>query len=235
MDSTLHQGTFGFVEASSSKLGNEMPKCGDDTKNTECRSYPSSGRSSTADVDEIDHAKSCAIESGDALPTVKHVGGKVQFCSEFAQEAFSKLTKRQAEYICTYLETTSPSLTAKRLGLTSAKTCGKEIKRIATAKLRFASLAEMLRDAGVTADRTTASQKQLMQQLEEQGYRCSLTGIKLTPETARLDHKHPVAEGGEHAIENLHWVTDDVNKAKGTMSVDAFVSMCISVADWARR
>lgn len=163
------------------------------------------------------------------------MGGKVQFRSLFAQEAFGKLTNRQVEYISTYLETTSPSLTAKRLCLASAKTCGKELKRIATDKLGFASVAEMRRDAGVTADRSTASQKQLMQQLEEQGYRCSLTGIKLTPETARLDHKHPVTEGGEHLIDNLHWVIDDVNKAKGTMSVDSFVSMCIAVADWARR
>lgn len=80
-----------------------------------------------------------------------------------------------------------------------------------------------------------ATAGELMSRLQLQQFRCALTGDRLTPEVARCDHVIPVSEGGSNRIDNLQWVTDDVNRAKGVMSQDAFISMCIKVAKWARR
>jgi hypothetical protein len=86
---------------------------------------------------------------------------------------------------------------------------------------------------GKRYEKATASQ--LMSLLQLQQFRCALTGVMLTPELARCDHVVPVSDGGTNQLENLQWVTEDVNKAKGVMSQDAFIAMCIQVADWARR
>jgi len=86
---------------------------------------------------------------------------------------------------------------------------------------------------GERHEKATASQ--LMSLLQLQQFRCALTGVMLTPEIARCDHIAPVSDGGTNQLENLQWVTEDVNKAKGVMSQDAFIAMCIQVADWARR
>ena len=69
----------------------------------------------------------------------------------------------------------------------------------------------------------------LLKLIESQDYRCALTGRELTPETAALDHKQPRADGGENEPDNLWWVHQDVNRAKGTMAVEAFVDMCRDV------
>lgn len=80
-----------------------------------------------------------------------------------------------------------------------------------------------------------ATAAELMSSLQLQQFRCALTGEMLTPEVARCDHVIPVSEGGSNRIENLQWVTDDVNRAKGVMCQDQFISMCIKVAKWAQR
>jgi 5-methylcytosine-specific restriction endonuclease McrA len=69
-----------------------------------------------------------------------------------------------------------------------------------------------------------------MQMLKAQEFRCSLTGVVLTPETARLDHVVPVSQGGTDDIENLQWVHMDANAAKGTMDQDQFILLCRRVA-----
>jgi hypothetical protein len=66
--------------------------------------------------------------------------------------------------------------------------------------------------------------------LEAQQFRCAITGTELTPENMALDHKVSVAEGGEHAMENLQWIMSDVNRMKGTMSQEKFVELCCMVA-----
>jgi len=80
-----------------------------------------------------------------------------------------------------------------------------------------------------------ATAAELMSMLQLQQFRCALTGEILTPETSRCDHVIPVSEGGSNRIENLQWVTEDVNRAKGVMSQDQFISMCIKVANWVQR
>lgn len=75
----------------------------------------------------------------------------------------------------------------------------------------------------------TIKARDLLGMLDAQQYRCALTGRDLTPETASLDHKQPIARGGEHAIHNLWIVHQHINAAKGTMTVEEFVAMCVDV------
>jgi len=71
--------------------------------------------------------------------------------------------------------------------------------------------------------------KMILELVEHQRFRCALSGRKLTPETASLDHIVPLSRGGEHNLSNL-WVLDhQVNMAKGTLMVDDFVAMCREV------
>lgn len=75
--------------------------------------------------------------------------------------------------------------------------------------------------------------KRLREILERQGYRCALTGIELTPETANVDHIVPLSRGGPHAPSNAQVILDYVNKAKGTMTNEEFIEMCCAVAAFA--
>jgi len=73
----------------------------------------------------------------------------------------------------------------------------------------------------------------LLKLVESQGYRCALTGWKLSPKLASIDHIHPLSKGGSHTIENAQVVHRLVNTAKGTLSNDEFISLCIAVASFA--
>lgn len=79
-----------------------------------------------------------------------------------------------------------------------------------------------------TGDNTEGSVRQsdLMSLVESQQYRCALSGIELTPQTAALDHIVPVASGGEHTIANLQWLNCEVNRMKGMLSIETFVDIC---------
>lgn len=80
--------------------------------------------------------------------------------------------------------------------------------------------------------RAVISRIALLGLIESQGYRCALTGRQLKPETASLDHKVPLGRGGEHAIENIWIVHEDVNRAKGTMTAEEFVALCHEVVSY---
>ena len=69
----------------------------------------------------------------------------------------------------------------------------------------------------------------LLRQLEKQGYRCALTGEALTPENAGLDHKTPISRGGSHSISNVEIITQRVNAAKGSMTREEFIQLCMDV------
>ena len=66
--------------------------------------------------------------------------------------------------------------------------------------------------------------------IESPDYRCALTGRELTPQTADADHMMPASRGGEHEIENIQILHMDVNRAKGTMTTEEFVQMCVEIA-----
>ena len=68
--------------------------------------------------------------------------------------------------------------------------------------------------------------------LERQGYRCALSGEELTPETCSLDHIVPLSKGGKHALENIHLITNELNRMKGQMTLHEFRLMCAKVATW---
>ena len=78
----------------------------------------------------------------------------------------------------------------------------------------------------------TVTARMIMKLVEQQNFRCAISGRELTPESASLDHIVPLGRGGEHGIENV-WVVDHrVNSAKGTMLCDEFVDMCRDVVEY---
>lgn len=76
--------------------------------------------------------------------------------------------------------------------------------------------------------------RRLLHLLQQQHYRCALSGRELTPDNCSLDHVVPVSRGGSHTLDNVHLVVREVNAAKGTMSQDEFIAMCIDVVEHAR-
>jgi 5-methylcytosine-specific restriction endonuclease McrA len=78
---------------------------------------------------------------------------------------------------------------------------------------------------------TRLSQKQILELLRCQDYRCALTGRLLTPETASLDHRVPLSRGGPNTMDNVIIVHRSVNRAKGTLLVEEFIAMCQEVVD----
>lgn len=62
--------------------------------------------------------------------------------------------------------------------------------------------------------------------LADQDYRCALSGRRLTPQRAALDHIVPVSRGGEHRIGNAQVLDKLVNRAKGTLTNEEFIRLC---------
>lgn len=87
---------------------------------------------------------------------------------------------------------------------------------------------------GTIQKRKKAGRKELRNLIESQQYRCALSGVVLTPDTAELDHKIAVANGGDHSIENLQVVHVDVNRMKSAMGNDEFIRWCKLIAQWTR-
>lgn len=83
-----------------------------------------------------------------------------------------------------------------------------------------------------TMEVTTA---QIIALLESQAYRCALTGTKLTPHTAMLDHMLPISRGGENSMENIQVLRSDINRTKGTLTNEEFVDICREVVAHADR
>lgn len=71
--------------------------------------------------------------------------------------------------------------------------------------------------------------KQILEMIRSQHHRCAISGRELTPETASLDHIHPLSRGGSHEPSNLCIVEHLVNSAKGTMTLEEFVALCRDV------
>lgn len=80
-----------------------------------------------------------------------------------------------------------------------------------------------------TGNRVTA--KQIREMVDRQGYRCKLTGWKLTPEVSEADHIIPVSRGGKNSIDNLQIVHRLANASKRNMSQEEFVSLCCAVSE----
>ena len=83
--------------------------------------------------------------------------------------------------------------------------------------------------------RGAISQRKIRELLEWQRYRCALTGGKLSPETASIDHIKPIAIGGGHVMENLQIVHRKVNHMKGRLTEDEFRLWCGRVVRHGRK
>ena len=73
--------------------------------------------------------------------------------------------------------------------------------------------------------------RKLRERIEQIGWRCELSGAKLTPDTFSLDHIIPLARGGSHNASNIQFVHPVINAMKGTLSMQEFVGWCKLVAD----
>jgi 5-methylcytosine-specific restriction endonuclease McrA len=73
-------------------------------------------------------------------------------------------------------------------------------------------------------DRPTA--KRIRRLVEMQDFRCAVTGLKLEPEDANLDHIVPIAAGGKHVMGNVQIVHKVINQMKSTLPQDEFLEWC---------
>lgn len=83
-------------------------------------------------------------------------------------------------------------------------------------------------------EETEITQRFLMDLIEQQEYRCKLSGVELTPDTATLDHLNSVSSGGGHTAGNVAWVHSEINRMKGQLSVEEFVALCRKVVQYTR-
>jgi hypothetical protein len=77
-----------------------------------------------------------------------------------------------------------------------------------------------------------ATAADLKRTLVAQDFRCALSGQELTLDNVTIDHIRPIAEGGDDSAGNLQLVERDVNRMKGTLSLNRFVRLCCLVARW---
>lgn len=91
---------------------------------------------------------------------------------------------------------------------------------------------ELRPDSGSEAKITA---KALLMLIEDQHYRCALSGVPLDPENAAIDHIIPVSRGGSHDMTNLQVLHENVNVSKRNMMPEEFIEMCVNVAKHAGR
>ncbi len=79
---------------------------------------------------------------------------------------------------------------------------------------------------------TAVSGGRLRQLIDQQDYKCGLSGVDLSPQCSSLDHRRPLSLGGKHAMQNVEWVHPIINKMKGTLTREEFILWCSRVAQW---
>jgi len=64
-----------------------------------------------------------------------------------------------------------------------------------------------------------------------QGFRCAYSGCHLVlGGNATIDHRIPKSKGGKCTIDNLQWVTGEINDLKGCTNHDDFLRLCKAVS-----
>ena len=76
---------------------------------------------------------------------------------------------------------------------------------------------------------STVDVRNILRLIQNQNYRCALTGRRLEPQTAALDHIIPVSRGGEHVMENVQVLQKQVNRVKHTLTNEEFIALCREV------
>ena len=74
-----------------------------------------------------------------------------------------------------------------------------------------------------------AGVKDLRSILDEQSYKCAITGDELTPENTAFDHRIPLSAGGSSEKDNLQAVLKRVNTSKGEMGMQEYVDLCAKI------
>ena len=82
-------------------------------------------------------------------------------------------------------------------------------------------------------DRDRPTAKRIRQLIENQEFRCAMTGIELCPDDANLDHVVPIAAGGEHVMGNVQVVHKVINQMKSTLPKNDFINWCRKIVDHA--
>lgn len=77
-----------------------------------------------------------------------------------------------------------------------------------------------------TASLDKPTRKKLEALIEKQEYKCAITGLLLTPDTASCDHIVAIKKGGQNAMSNIQVVHKDVNRIKGTLSMEELQHWC---------
>ena len=69
----------------------------------------------------------------------------------------------------------------------------------------------------------------LRELLEEQKYKCALTGEVLTPDNTTFDHIEPLSKGGSSLKDNLQAVTKISNQCKSNLEMADFLELCFKI------
>lgn len=125
---------------------------------------------------------------------------------------------------------TKAEVTTSNLGTSRQRGCRESGNEEATKRL--GTPVHQCRESSSQEDKAVSvSPEHVLDLIEGQGFRCNLCGITVTPQDARLDHITPRVDGGADEIENLQWLCDQCNRAKGTLSQRQFILMCRRVAN----
>jgi hypothetical protein len=160
------------------------------------------------------------------------MGTEMRFRSKQCAEAFeTKITEEARQRVWAYYKCKGRAIDAVRLlGLMGrTKVFTSRLSEIAR-QLGANSARELFLPPKVVTSRLTSSF--LAQLIKKQEFRCALSGVTLTPDTAALDHIVPYSEGGKHTRDNVQWVHEEVNHMKGQMGSREFKEWCRRVAGW---
>lgn len=149
----------------------------------------------------------------------------------------SLLTKRQLEYFLKYKELKSFQKVADFFSV-GADAVSEALKSAKKKSQEVAFQIDLIQSQSSQKRKNfeTATNTELMELIQSQGFRCALTGADITdPSLASLDHIHPVNNGGTNKIENLQWVLNDVNTMKGILDQKRFIEICCMVAEYTQR
>ena len=160
------------------------------------------------------------------------MGTMLQFSNEKHQIAFEDLSKEHKDRVAAIVKHDNDSQkAAKELGV-SWSSFDRATAKIFRQKFNATKLEvfPFLYKHKKQQNKSLASK--LMELITKQEFRCALTGVKITPENAVVDHIEPIANGGDHSIENLQWVHKEVNRMKGSMEQSEFIDICRKVSQW---
>jgi 5-methylcytosine-specific restriction endonuclease McrA len=161
----------------------------------------------------------CVLEKGD--------GGLVALAedglNESAKLAEKGLTDREVQAWIAYL----------RLGTLAAVSIELSV-RYDTAKNYIRECKRKLGIVNNSAAPSGVTESYLMAVLSEQGHRCALSGMALTPRDTALDHKVALSDGGKHERGNVWFLHRMVNDAKNSMGLDEFIQMCRRISEYQR-